>query len=125
LVAQPSQHQRAVFTFQTPVTVTIHYSDADVAGIDESSLTLEHWNGSSWEDAACGAYNRQPDENWLAAPICHLSLFALFGPAAEEEHFLYVPLVLNKQQSEKQNNGRPESLYLTGGPRAIFYKGRR
>ena len=31
------------------------------------------------KDAACGAYERHPDEKWLAVPICHLSRFGLFG----------------------------------------------
>ena len=46
---------------------------------------------SAWEDAACGAYDRHPDKNWLAVPICHLSQFALFG---ERDYLIYLPLVL-------------------------------
>ena len=66
-----------------PVTITIHYSDADVTGIDEESLVLEYWDEfvGAWMDAACGAYDRHPDENWLAVPICHLTPFALLGSA--------------------------------------------
>ena len=78
------------FTFSTAVTITIHYTDTDVAGMDESSLVLEHWNGSAWVDAACGLYDRHPDENWLSVPICHLSQFALFG----EQRQVYLPLIL-------------------------------
>ena len=65
-------------TFSVPVTVTLHYTGTDVAGLDENALVLEYWNGSAWVDAACGDYDRHPDENWLSAPICHLSRFALF-----------------------------------------------
>jgi len=81
------------FTFEKPITITLHYSDADVAGLDEDSLKLEYWNESTsaWGDAACGAYDRHPDKNWLAVPICHLSQFALFG---ESEYIIYLPLVL-------------------------------
>ena len=79
------------FTFSVPVTITLHYADADVAGLDEDSLVLEYWNGSAWGDAACGAYDRHSDENWLAVPICHLSRFALFG---EREYLIYLPLVM-------------------------------
>ena len=79
------------FTFSVPVTVTLHYADADIAGLDEDSLVLEYWNGSAWVDAACGDYDRHPNENWLAVPICHLSRFALFG---EREYLIYLPLVL-------------------------------
>ncbi len=68
------------FAFTSPVTIVIHYSDEDVAGQQENELKLEYWNGATWEDAACGAeYERHPDENWLAVPICHLTPFALLG----------------------------------------------
>jgi hypothetical protein len=80
------------FTFNIPVTVTIHYTDDDVAGLDETSLVLGHWNevAGLWEDAACEPYDRHPGENWLAVPICHLSRFALFG----ERYTAYLPVVL-------------------------------
>lgn len=80
------------FTFSGSVTVTLHYSDADVAGLDEDSLVLEYWNGSAWVDAACGDYDRHPGENWLAVPICHLSRFALF----ERTYTVYLPLLLRR-----------------------------
>jgi len=82
------------FTFEKPVTITLYYSDVDVAGLDESSLELEYWNENTslWEDATCGVYDRRPDENWLAVPICHLSQFALIG---ESEYLIYLPLVLH------------------------------
>jgi hypothetical protein len=78
--------------FAEPVTVTIHYSDADVAGLDEESLALTYWTGSVWQDAACGPVERHLAENWLAAPICHLSRFALLGERVGSTIFL--PLVL-------------------------------
>jgi hypothetical protein len=73
------------FAFTRPVTVAIHYSDEDVAGLIEEELTLMYWNGETWEDAACGDYAYSwyayhPDENWVAVPICHLTPFALLGP---------------------------------------------
>ena len=83
------------FAFNVPVTITIYYSEADVAGLDEEVLSLHYWNGSAWVDAACGAYDRHPDENWLAVPTCHLSQFALFG---EREYLIYLPLVLRNYQ---------------------------
>jgi parallel beta-helix repeat protein len=82
------------FVFSLPVTITIHYAEADVTGLDENSLVLEYWNGSAWVDAACGDYNRHPDENWLAVPVCHLSRFALSG---EREYLVYLPLGLRNQ----------------------------
>ncbi len=78
------------FTFAQPVIVTLHYTDADVAGLDENSLKLYYLNGSTWQDAACGAYERHPDQNWLSVPICHLSQFALFGKSGYK---VYLPIV--------------------------------
>jgi uncharacterized repeat protein (TIGR01451 family) len=69
------------FVFPQQVTVTIHYSDADVAGLDENQLQLEYWDGAAWQEAACGEYERHSEENWLSVPICHLSQFALFDIA--------------------------------------------
>jgi hypothetical protein len=78
------------FVFSAPVTITIHYSDADVAGVDEESLALTYWTGSEWEDAACGTVAREIEENWLAVPICHLTEFGLLG----ETRRVYLPLVV-------------------------------
>ncbi len=82
------------FEFQQPVTVTIHYTDADVAGLDEESLVLDYWNGSEWVDASCGPYDRHPGENWLAVPICHLSQFALFGKGEQPQRQIFLPIVI-------------------------------
>ncbi len=83
------------YTFGSPVTVTLRYSDADVLPMDEASLTLYYLSGSAWADAAttcspASTYDRHPAENWLSVPICHLSRFALFGAT----HPLYLPIVL-------------------------------
>jgi uncharacterized repeat protein (TIGR01451 family) len=94
------------FVFSEPVTITIHYSEDDVQGIDEESLTLNYWNGSAWEDAACGLDDRRPDENLLAVPVCHLSEFALLG---EAEYRIYLPLVANSV--EGQMTRQPLSTY--------------
>jgi hypothetical protein len=78
---------------QLPATVTIHFTETDVAGLSKASLVLTYWNEgtSAWEDAACGPYDRRPEDSWLAVPIGHLSRFALFG---EETHTVYLPIVL-------------------------------
>lgn len=78
------------FAFESPITLTISYSDADVAGLDESNLTLLYWNGNQWDAAACGSYVHEVDINRLTAPICHLSRFALFG----EGQSVFLPLIM-------------------------------
>ena len=86
------------FVFSKPVTITIHYSDADVQGVNEISLTLYYWDegSSAWVDAACGDYDRHPDENWLAVPICHLTKFGLAGV---RQYDIYLPLTLRNYSS--------------------------
>jgi hypothetical protein len=80
-------------TFDSPILVTVHYDEAAVkaAGLDESVLTLRRWNAATglWEDAACGTYVRNETEDWLRAPVCHLSDFGLF----EQRLTVFLPLV--------------------------------
>jgi branched-chain amino acid transport system substrate-binding protein len=80
--------------FSVPVTVTLHYTDTDIAELDENRLVLKYWNDSTsvWEDADCGSYDRHPDDNWLAVPICHLSRLAMFG-----KYTVYLPIVLKNR----------------------------
>ncbi|NTU80499.1 MAG: hypothetical protein HGA45_14155 [Chloroflexales bacterium] len=75
------------FTFAKPIVVTIRYSDATVAQLNERALTLSYWDGSAWADAACGAYERNLEQNQLTVPICHLSRFSLFATPR-----IYLPL---------------------------------
>jgi hypothetical protein len=81
------------YGFAAPITVTLRYTKAALGGIQEDSLKLMYWDEpqADWLDAACGAYDRHPDEDWLAVPICHLSDFALFGVA---EYKVALPLVI-------------------------------
>lgn len=64
---------------QQPLTLTLTYLDEDVAGLNESTLVLQRWNGSQWEYAACGPYTRNLDENWLTVPICQSGDWELFA----------------------------------------------
>ena len=84
------------FAFGEPVTVTLYYSDAAVAGIDEAGLTLQRWENGDSSDAAAtcqpaSAYTRNLEENWLSVPICHLSYYALAG---DPQYTLNVPVIM-------------------------------
>jgi hypothetical protein len=80
----------------TPVTVTIHYSANDTRVVsDKNQLMLRWWADDKWQDAAqtcapTSSYTRDLDHNTLSIPICHLSLFGLFGPTYQT----YLPLTL-------------------------------
>jgi hypothetical protein len=75
----------------SPLQVTIDYTDGEVWGLDEDLLVLLRWEPStqSWVDAACGQYDRQPAQNRISVPVCHLSLFGLFG----EQEYIYLPVI--------------------------------
>ncbi len=92
--------QQEQFSFQQPVVVRIDYSDADVAGLDEQTLTLEYWDREQkqWFDAACNGaeYERHPAENWLFVPICHLTEFALFAASGGPVAPVYLPIIVVK-----------------------------
>jgi ABC-type glycerol-3-phosphate transport system substrate-binding protein len=67
-------------TFSEPVTITLHYGDSDVQGMDETELKLYlfDWAIHSWVDAdPCGGYLRDPLNNILQAMVCHFSDYAL------------------------------------------------
>lgn len=78
----------ADYQFAMPVTVTLEYSDSDLAGMVEAGLTLYYWDEPSgdWLDAAntCSGpdYMKNLDmvNNILSLHICHLSEFATFAP---------------------------------------------
>ena len=77
-----------------PAAVLLHYSDGDVAELDENSLVLHTYNtrDGRWEDAACGEYVRYPENNWMLVPICRTGSFALLGPGS----IVYLPLVMRE-----------------------------
>jgi hypothetical protein len=67
------------FVFEKPITVTIYYSDDDVAGLDEGTLDLHYWDGSAWSTDGITPTERNPDQNYAVFTIAHLSDFALTG----------------------------------------------
>jgi ABC-type glycerol-3-phosphate transport system substrate-binding protein len=80
-------------SFDHPVTITLHYRDDDVVGMDEGSLKLYiyDWAASTWVDAdPCGGYVRDLPNNILQAAVCHFSDYAL----ADRPFRVYVPLIL-------------------------------
>ena len=85
------------FVFQQPVTVRIDYTEANINGVDESSLLLNYYEEATgaWVDAATtctpsSVYTRNLAENYFTVNICHLTEFAVFGRPLPK---LYLPLV--------------------------------
>ena len=89
------------FIFDQPVEVKVYYRDEDIVGIDEASLRLYYWDdeAGAWLDGAntCGtpaAYVRDPLNNFISVPICHLSRWDMHGvlPIEEENFLVYLPV---------------------------------
>jgi parallel beta-helix repeat protein len=77
--------------FSKPITVTIYYSDADVAGLGEEQLTLLYQDDAVWADDGIDVVERNPTDNYVVFTITHLSDFGLFLPQSFE---VYLPLIL-------------------------------
>jgi len=83
--------------FVLPITVRISYAEANLGVSEEGMLNLYYWDLSSldWQDAVStcsgGTYTRNPDENWLSLPLCHLSEFSLMSSGVQTQ---YLPLIL-------------------------------
>lgn len=94
MVGQHAIRLETNVSISSPMTMTIQYNDADIAGIDEATLTLYTWNGNQWVDAQpCGGYFRNLTNNVLQAIICHFSDYVLLG---ESEWPIYLPIILKR-----------------------------
>ena len=78
-----------VGSFSAPLTITMHYTDTDIAGLKVETLRL--WTragpGDPWVVHGAPAY---VTSGTMAFTTTHLSEFALFG---EAKYHAYLPLV--------------------------------
>jgi len=74
-----------------PAVIWLRYSDGDVSGMEEESLILYTYNedGGEWVDAACGEYQRYPEENWMLVPVCSTGDFSLL-----QNRPVFLPLIM-------------------------------
>ncbi len=98
LDAEQGGRQTPGLTFTVPATLTIEYSDADVAGVNEDSLRLFYWDGDGavWVEAAtvCAtSFTPQLDTetNRFTAEVCQIGQYALFG---QTSFTVYLPVVI-------------------------------
>jgi hypothetical protein len=79
--------------FQAPLTITVRYSDTDVAGLRRETLRLWTRSGPGEPWAMMGEPVRTMSGT-IAHTTTHLSEFALFGePKDQTWHWLYLPMV--------------------------------
>ncbi len=69
------------FAFEEPVTLSVTYTDAQIAGFDRPRwrCTSGRTPPGRRHDCAPPRYVREPEINRLSVDICHLSEYALFG----------------------------------------------
>jgi ABC-type transport system substrate-binding protein len=79
----------SITEFVVPLTITIHYNDGDLNGIDESSLELMYWNGSAWVTDGITIVQHDMVNNILIIQIDHLTELALFGIRR-----VYLPMIM-------------------------------
>jgi len=87
------------FTFTRPMTITLTYSDTDVANLLEETLQIRYWHEISQTWEIDGLDNQPPDTtlNTVTAFINHLTEFALIGEVKPEPlKSVYLPIILRK-----------------------------
>lgn len=90
------------FSFQNPITLTLHYPDTilidgEMKPIDKLSLMLYKWKNDQWMDSArtCQppSIHQLGADNTIIAKICGFSDFVLAGHE-QKGYAVYLPLVL-------------------------------
>ncbi len=64
-------------SFDYPIIITYHYSDAGISGIDESTLVLYHYHSGTWEPLDHCVIDESANTITCSTP--NFSVFALFG----------------------------------------------
>lgn len=64
-------------SFDAPVTVTYAYTDADVLGLDEDTLSMHHYKDGAWSELDSCSVDTAANTITCEAP--HFSVFAIFG----------------------------------------------
>lgn len=64
-------------SFDVPVTITYTYADADVSGLNETSLSMYHYANGAWSQLDDCSVNTATNTITCTAP--HFSIFAIFG----------------------------------------------
>ena len=78
--------------FGVPVTITLHYTDADVRGLDQSRLQVFYLDNSthSWKADGIVIVDHDVANHRIVFTIKHLTRFALFGATGRQ---VFLPMV--------------------------------
>lgn len=64
-------------SFDVPVTISYTYTDNEVSGLDESTLSMYHYSDNAWSELDACSVNTSTNTITCTAP--HFSIFAIFG----------------------------------------------
>jgi len=108
--AYQQEGQVSDFIFNEPIILTIIYSDANIAGLDESTLMLYYFDPETvtWQVDGITVIERVPAENRLVLALSHLTEFALVtvdDTLAEATEKVYLPIVTRHHWKIKHTNG--------------------
>ncbi|MDM8532043.1 pullulanase-type alpha-1,6-glucosidase [Anaerolineales bacterium HSG25] len=88
------------YVFIAPITISLSYSDSQIIGLQESSLSIYYLDPSTntWLDASttctpASTIVRDPVANRVEVAVCHLTNFALRGES-ESIQPIYLPVVV-------------------------------
>jgi hypothetical protein len=76
-------------TLGEAMSITITYSDADAAGMDESRLALYHWTNSQWTTSGITCTPNPPGNSLTCSVATPLGEFVL----AVRQTMMYLPLI--------------------------------
>jgi thermitase len=79
--------------FVKPITITIHYAEADVVGLDESTLELRRQSGITWSSECIVPVAHDLLNNEFVSTAEHAGTFAIFAQELQSFYTVYLPLV--------------------------------
>lgn len=71
-------------SFDSPVTITYTYTDADIAGLTESTLKLYHYHNDAWTELNSCSVNE--GTNTITCTTPNFSIFSLYGQPTVSGH---------------------------------------
>jgi hypothetical protein len=84
------------FAFETGITITLHYTDDQIAGLNEETLALTYWDGAAWVTDGITQVGQDLDANTISFWVTHLTDFALFAESTSDDVYVYLPLVMRQ-----------------------------
>ncbi len=82
------------FDFETGITITLHYTDDQIAGLDEATLALTYWDGALWTTDGITQVGQNLEANTVSFWVTHLTAFTLF--AEPTYTYVYLPLIVRQ-----------------------------